>query len=637
MWDYSFEIPNLMILGIVLLFFCSRPRLASKRNVAFIWMVLIETWTILMDILASSIDNNFAAYKLQLVGFANMLYFVAFFLRSYVMYLFAVSVMKDTLEANPVIRHIVGLPFYFGVALSLYSSIIGHSQGNIFIFYVDRTGYHQGKLYPYLYICGFYYVLMAFVAMALFWKNFKRRREKYGMILYNLIIIAAYVTRIVLPRHLVMDTFVLMAILIVFLAFENPEFYLDLRGTAFNRLAFSEQLEENIGRFDLMPFGIVVHDFNEMRDIYGSAQMEEGLSLISRYLKQIFKSGKIFYCRSGRFIVLVPPETDLNEKSAIIASRFKHSWKSQDMELYLSVGFAIYDVVYEAKDPEIILTTMLRFLDTVGKTDRVRPVHATKENLLQTQREREIRQYIEKAIEDNSLELFLQPIVDVKTEKVIGAEALSRIRDDRGDIILPGDFIPVAESSGRINELGEIIFEKTCIFIKENGLKNLGIEWINVNLSPTQFIRTNLSERYSAIAEKHKIDPGFVHLEITESSMIDDGFFMRQIDAMSQKGFKFVLDDYGTGYSNLARLKHCPFINIKLDMTIVWDYCRKTDEILPTMVKAFKHMGFKITAEGVEDAPMVKAMKGIGCDFLQGFHYSRAVSADEFAKEYSVK
>ncbi|MBR5356482.1 MAG: EAL domain-containing protein [Lachnospiraceae bacterium] len=637
MWDYSFEIPNLMILGIVLLFFYSRPRLALRRNIAFIWMVLIETWTIITDVLATCFDNNATAYPMQLLGFVNMLYFVAFFLRSYVMYLFAVSVMKDTLESNPVIRQIVSAPFYVGVGLSIYSSIVGNSQGKLFLFYVDRLGYHSGSLYCYLYICGFYYVVMAYVAMFLFWKNFRRRREKYGMILYNLIICASYVTRIVLPKHLIMDTFVLMAILVVFLAFENPEFYLDLRGSAFNRLAFSEQIEENAGRYTQIPLGIVVHDFHEMRDIYGSSQIEEGLAAISKYLKQIFKRATVFYCRNGRFIVLAQPGTDLEEKSGIIANRFKHPWKSNDMELYLTVGFAVYDDEYEVVDPEIILTTMLKFLDAVGKTGRVRPVHATKENLLQTIKEKEIRGHIERAIENNSLELFLQPIVDAKTEKVVGAEALSRIRDDRGDIILPGDFIPVAESSGRINELGEIIFEKTCIFIKENGLRNLGIEWINVNLSPSQFIRTNLSERYAAIAEKHEIDPSFVHLEITESSMIDDGFFMRQIDAMSQKGFKFVLDDYGTGYSNLARLKKCPLINIKIDMTIVWDYCKEKDDLLPTMVKAFKQIGFTITAEGIENTEMVDAMKDIGCNLLQGFHYSRAIPCEEFAKRYGKK
>ena len=103
---------------------------------------------------------------------------------------------------------------------------------------------------------------------------------------------------------------------------------------------------------------------------------------------------------------------------------------------------------------------------------------------------------------------------------------------------------------------------------------------------------------------------------------------------MTKKGFKFVLDDYGTGYSNLSRLKKCPFTTIKLDMSIVWDYCKEPDEILPNMIQAFKHMGFAITAEGIEDTNMENTMKNIGCDLLQGYYYSKPVPAAEFAKEY---
>ncbi len=125
-----------------------------------------------------------------------------------------------------------------------------------------------------------------------------------------------------------------------------------------------------------------------------------------------------------------------------------------------------------------------------------------------------------------------------------------------------------------------------------------------------------------------------IHLEITEESMIYEYFLNRQIRVLAEKGFKFVLDDYGTGYSNLARLKKCPFINIKIDMSIVWDYCKEPDYILPTMIQAFKHMGFGITSEGVENDNMAETMKNIGCDLLQGYLYSKPLPVEEFVKQY---
>jgi EAL domain-containing protein (putative c-di-GMP-specific phosphodiesterase class I) len=116
--------------------------------------------------------------------------------------------------------------------------------------------------------------------------------------------------------------------------------------------------------------------------------------------------------------------------------------------------------------------------------------------------------------------------------------------------------------------------------------------------------------------------------------MIDDGFLKRQIQAMKGKGFMFVLDDYGTGYSNLSRLKNCPFINVKLDMSLVWDYIKSPDKILPSMIEAFRHMGFSITAEGIEDETMAATMTDIGCDYLQGYHFSKPLPIDEFVVKY---
>ncbi len=119
--------------------------------------------------------------------------------------------------------------------------------------------------------------------------------------------------------------------------------------------------------------------------------------------------------------------------------------------------------------------------------------------------------------------------------------------------------------------------------------------------------------------------------------MIDYALLHKQIQNMKNTGFEFVLDDFGSGYSNVTRLKHYPFINIKLDMEVVWDYFKSHEAILPALVKAFKNMGFTVTAEGIENAEMAKVMKSLGCDYLQGFYFSRPIPAEEFAQKYALK
>ncbi len=638
MWSYSFEVPILMIQCIILIFYFSRPRLPLRRNRVFLQIIIVETLTIILDLSATLLDMNYQSYPVLLVDIMNMLYFIAFFVRSYVLYKFTVIVLKIDIERKTLLKHLIRIPFYIGILMSVHSMILGSKTRGYFLYYVDANGYNSGSRYYLLYIVGFFYIFISFVCSYLFRNNLGRRREKYAMALYNVIIFASLFIRLALPQHLIMDTFIFMAILIVYLAFINPEYFLDLKASAFNVVAFREILNESIEKSDLSQhsLGVVVRNYYEMRDVYGSQQLEEGLAAIGRYLKQLFPEGIVFYCRNGRFIVLEKKDIGLETKSKEIEDRFKMPWTSQDTELYLSAGFAIFRGTVPGHSADTILNTILKVLEKAGESEDGEIVYAEEKFLEQTESELIIRQCIEAAIEKDGFELYLQPIVDASTGKVIGAEALSRIKDLEGRIMPPGLFIPIAEQNGRINKLGEIVFDRTCKFIAENGLESMGIEWINVNLSPTQFIRTNLAEKYSSIADKYGIDPGKVHLEITEGSMIDDNFLQKQIGAMTEKGFKFVLDDYGTGYSNLARLKKCPFINVKLDMSIVWDFCKEPDAILPNMIAAFKHMGFCITAEGIEDDGMVRAMKDIGCDLLQGYHYSKPMPAGEFAEKYSV-
>ena len=112
--------------------------------------------------------------------------------------------------------------------------------------------------------------------------------------------------------------------------------------------------------------------------------------------------------------------------------------------------------------------------------------------------------------------------------------------------------------------------------------------------------------------------------------MIDFSLLRNQIISLHEHGFEFSLDDYGSGYSNLSRVRQYPFTNIKIDMEVVRNYCRDRDLLLPAMVQAFRKMSFSVTAEGIETEEMADAMKDIGCNYLQGYFFSRPVPMDEF-------
>ena len=258
----------------------------------------------------------------------------------------------------------------------------------------------------------------------------------------------------------------------------------------------------------------------------------------------------------------------------------------------------------------------------------------TEETLEEINRQIEVKRWLDKALEDDAVEVFLQPIVDSGTKQAVAAEALARIRDGDGKLIPPGLFVPVAEKNGSINIMGEQVLRKVCAFITAHSLQDAGLRWINVNLSPIQCMHSNLPALFSSVLKEYGVPAAQIHLEVTEESMINFVKQEQQIEGLLDIGFQIALDDYGSGFSNLHQVKKFSFSSIKLDMNIVWDYIRDRDALLPALVQAFRQMGFSITAEGVETQEMAEAMAGIGCDYLQGYWFSKPLPMSEFAEKY---
>ena len=629
MWDFGFVFPSFFIIIIVLLFYFSLPRLSIRKNHFFLLLLIVESVVISTDILSSYADNHYLELPPFLTYFLNAAYFEAFYARGACFFAFTASSFR-ILNAKNVHRYmIIHTPLVVSEILAATSPWTG------LIFSITEDGYVSGPLYNILYFLFGYYLLLSFAIIIIYSKNIKRRRHYYSYVFFNIILLAGIILRKLQPHLLLMDTFCLIAILIIYLAMENPEFYLEARGSVFNATAFRDYIDENNGNLHHKILGVVIKNYHEMRDIYGGRQIDTGIVLISNYLTQTFKDAVIFYYRKGRFIMLGNSDFDYTKVSDAIKERFQLPWRADELELYLEVGMTYFDMGPRVQSADSLLNFLIRSFDKADREYSEDVIIVSDNELRVSEDENAIKRYLEYAVDNDKVEVFLQPLVDSHTELLRGAEALCRIRDENNRILPPGAFIHIAEANGRINQLGEQVFEKTCRFIAEHDLKAIGLEWINVNLSPMQFMKSDLAERYDSIIKKYNVDPKMIHLEITEESMIDENFLHKQISTMQEKGFAFVLDDYGTGYSNLTRLKKCSFINVKLDMSLVWDYYREPDEILPSMIQAFKHMNFGITSEGIEDEKMASMMRSIGCDLLQGYYYSKPLTMSEFLRTYS--
>ena len=627
MWNYHYVVPSVLVLIVFVIYYFIMPRLDIKMNHTFLWILAVECMVMLADIVSSRADEQYAAVPVWLLYVLNMLFFVLFELRAVLFFRFTADILRLDREKEAWKIRAYEMVFYVSELITVSSFFTGA------VFRITEDGYQRGPLYDILYVCFFFYIGISVVLLCIY----HSRLTRFGLLsalAFHIVLFIGNIIRILMPQFLVMNTFCLMAIIIIYLSFEDPILYLESRGRVFNQAAFREILEETAGRRPYRILAFILKNYTDAREIYGGTQMDQGVILIGQYLRETYPAQSIFYLRGGRFVILGNVTMNWDQMREQIQERFLKSWKADDAELDLEAAFVQVGSASQMNTVDKIINNLYIALENAGEASDQEDKLIDLDGLLEIDRQVTVKRSLEKALEQGKVEIFLQPLVDTRTGKVTCAEALARIRDAEGKLILPGEFISVAEKCGKIGQVGEQVFEKTCKFISDFAPEEWGIEWINVNLSPLQCMRKDLGERFTRILREYHVNPERIHLEITEESMIDVSKPLKQIQTLQEDGFRFVLDDYGSGYSNLARVKRYPFTNIKLDMELVWDYFKERDVLLPTIIQAFKQMHFSVTAEGIETKEMADVMTSLGCDYLQGFYFSRPLPVADFVKRY---
>lgn len=248
-------------------------------------------------------------------------------------------------------------------------------------------------------------------------------------------------------------------------------------------------------------------------------------------------------------------------------------------------------------------------------------------------REGEIVHILREALRFGRFEVYYQPIYSVQKKRYCSAEALIRLQDDQLGYISPEEFVPIAEQHGMIIEMGAFVFREVCRFITENRLWERGIEYIDVNLSVVQCMQENLHEQLIAIMDEFHLPYHCINLEITETAaVISSDSLHNNMTRLMEKGVHFSLDDYGTGFSNTASIVKYPFHTIKLDKSMLWSSMdsEKAMCALEHMIMMIKSMQMELVCEGVETQSQATMLEHMGCDYFQGYFFSKPVNAEAF-------
>ena len=239
---------------------------------------------------------------------------------------------------------------------------------------------------------------------------------------------------------------------------------------------------------------------------------------------------------------------------------------------------------------------------------------------------------LNRAITERGFEMYYQPIYNIREKRFYSAEALARLNDKQYGIIPPALFIPAAESKGLILPIGDFVLESVFSFISSNDISTVGLDYIEINLSVAQCLQPDLPDKVKQLQEKYNIDPTQVNFEITETTYDTIGNVAeKNIRKLVEMGYSFSLDDYGTGYSNMKRVVTLPLKIIKLDKSLIDEMKTSTGcSVVKSVIQMMKDIHKELVAEGVETKEDLDLLQEAGCDFIQGFYFSKPLPASGF-------
>jgi EAL domain-containing protein (putative c-di-GMP-specific phosphodiesterase class I) len=247
--------------------------------------------------------------------------------------------------------------------------------------------------------------------------------------------------------------------------------------------------------------------------------------------------------------------------------------------------------------------------------------------------ERELR----RALERDELELHFQPVVDLPSGRVRGVEALVRWQHPERGLLLPRQFLPVAEETGLVVDIGDWVLRQACAEASDWAVDPISGEPIPVyiNLSARQLVDAGLVDHVREVIDLTGVEPAAVHLEITENALLEDAHTTKSVLLeLRDLGVGLALDDFGTGFSSLSYLKHFPVDALKIDKTFVDGLGRDSGDaaITAAIVDVAQRLGLVTVAEGVERTDQAEWLTALGCDFAQGYHFARPMTAGELRR-----
>ncbi|MBR4667555.1 MAG: EAL domain-containing protein [Butyrivibrio sp.] len=633
-YDIVFSVASLVLIVVTFFIHMSEDNYYNKQRYIFGGVILVGFMINLMALihnfyLESDSFKRFLGYEgntYVVILERAFIYVMPYVSTKYVMSIFQI-------EPDNVVRKLaLVLPMIY--AIFFFASVLFTD------FFFSFT--EEGKIkyhYPQGATVNFSVILYFIFALYLLIKYTRTlSSEKATAIwIYYFLMLSGIPIRIITKSSAIFEFSVSIALLLCVYTFQNPSEFMDRMSGAGTRNALNFAISTNlIQKREFTLLGIHIDRFSTL---IGSESIETASDLlvqISQYLHQMCQPGNLFFLDTGDFILLFPgtaPDEDIVEKTeGQIRKRFKDNWNIRGEEIKL------FESPFVMGFPDEV-DSLERFGEVKGVLDKALLkqsrdiIRISDLNMKIVEHDKKIDGIVKRALEDNLLEVYYQPIYAPESGKFTSCEALLRLKDPQLGFISPAIFMPIAERNGSILAIDKYVLSSVCDMIANSGVRECGLEYVEVNLSVVDCIQTNLTDNVMTTLNKYQVKPSEINFEITETYEQGITSVMNEnIRKLNDIGITFSMDDFGTGYSNLARIATMPCKLFKLDKSIIqaaFD-SEVSYMVMLNLIKIIKSLKKEIVAEGVETGEQARQIIKLGCDHIQGFFYARPLPKDKF-------
>jgi diguanylate cyclase (GGDEF)-like protein/PAS domain S-box-containing protein len=411
-----------------------------------------------------------------------------------------------------------------------------------------------------------------------------------------------------------------------------------------NRPLFNDRLYQELAKAqrhkELLAIMFVDLDrFKIVNDTLGHDTGDLLIKAVSKRLKHIVREGDTV-CRLGgdEFVIFFPDITSVEDISFIakkIIEKLSEVFSLDDKELYITASIGISIFPENGDNIEILVKNAdaaMYYAKEEGRNNYQFYNSTINDNAMERIR---MQGNLRKALKQNEFIVYYQPQVDLRSGKIVGAEALARWQHPDYGLVSPKEFIPLAEESGLISSIGEFLLFTACAQNKAWQEAGFSPICMAVNISTYQFIQRDFITMLKNILKEIHLEPKYLTLEFTESIIMKNSdLIASRLRELTSLGILCAIDDFGTGYSSLNYLKYLPISSIKLDQSFVASLTTDSndDAISKAVITMAHDLNMKVTAEGVESIQQLEFLRSHDCDEAQGFLFSRPLPAKDFVR-----